>query len=450
MNLLGPVDGLSLVELGAGIGRFTADLAKSAKHVIALDFMQNLIDQNEKSNSHLGNIDFRCADATQLDLEKSSTDVIVSNWLLMYLSDTEVQKLATNMLSWLKDGGIIFFRESCFRQSGDRSRASNPTHYRNPREYFRIFDSVKLPRSDGGCDHFELVCCKSVDTYVRVKQNQNQVCWKWRKVSAPSATANDLRHFLDRKQYTNEGISKYQMIIGDGFVSPGGIETTEEFSKLLEVKTDDNVLDLGCGVGGAAFYIARKYGCYVYGIDLSVNMIMCALESAASTGNGDKVSFEVSDASKRDLPGNCYDAVFSRDAFFYVHEKEVLLKKIFNVMRPGGRLVITDYCAGTSNAPTDEFKAYVEERGYSLTTLSQYETIMKDAGFEVKLVEDRSEQLSRCIEREIERSEHDKLKFVDALGEETVIRLQKSWRKKLEFVRNGDHKWGLFVAVKPE
>ena len=28
------------------------------------------------------------------------------------------------------EGGIFFFRESCFRQSGDKQRKSNPTHYR--------------------------------------------------------------------------------------------------------------------------------------------------------------------------------------------------------------------------------------------------------------------------------------------------------------------------------
>lgn len=38
------------------------------------------------------------------------------------------------------------------------------------------------PQEDGRFAHFELVYCKCVDTYVRVKQNQNQVCWKWVKV----------------------------------------------------------------------------------------------------------------------------------------------------------------------------------------------------------------------------------------------------------------------------
>ena len=43
------------------------------------------------------------------------------------------------------------------------------------------------PQPDGRIAHFELVLCKSVDTYVRVKQNQNQVVWKWKKVRAEQA-----------------------------------------------------------------------------------------------------------------------------------------------------------------------------------------------------------------------------------------------------------------------
>ena len=106
----------------------------------------------------------------------------------MYLSDAEVEKLALNMLTWLSEDGVVFFRESCFRQSGDKSRSNNPTHYRNPRQYFDIFDKTKIERDDGGHDYFELIVCKSIDTYAKVKQNQNQVCWKWRKTSTSSAS----------------------------------------------------------------------------------------------------------------------------------------------------------------------------------------------------------------------------------------------------------------------
>ena len=82
----------------------------------------------------------------------------------------------------VREGGIVFCRESCFKQSGDIKRDENPTHYRNPRDYFAIFDGVQRQLPDGRHAHFELVSCKCVDTYVRIKKNQNQICWKLRKV----------------------------------------------------------------------------------------------------------------------------------------------------------------------------------------------------------------------------------------------------------------------------
>ena len=41
---------------------------------------------------------------------------------------------------------------------------------------------MEAKQPDGRYSHFELVSCRCVDTYVRIKRNQNQICWKWRKV----------------------------------------------------------------------------------------------------------------------------------------------------------------------------------------------------------------------------------------------------------------------------
>lgn len=54
---------------------------------------------------------------------------------------------------------------------------------RNPRDYFAVFDIVEAVSASGSSiEHFELVCCKCVDTYVALKKNQNQICWKFTKV----------------------------------------------------------------------------------------------------------------------------------------------------------------------------------------------------------------------------------------------------------------------------
>ena len=48
--------------------------------------------------------------------------------------------------------------------------------------------------------------------------------------------------------------------------------------KLLDLKPGQKVLDVGCGIGGSAFYMAENFGAEVIGIDLSTNMVNIALE----------------------------------------------------------------------------------------------------------------------------------------------------------------------------
>ena len=72
--MLGSVAGKRVVELGAGIGRFTGELARNAAHVLAVDFMENLIAQNRDDNAHCSNVEWRQADATQLAVSAAHSD----------------------------------------------------------------------------------------------------------------------------------------------------------------------------------------------------------------------------------------------------------------------------------------------------------------------------------------------------------------------------------------
>ena len=65
------------------------------------------------------------------------------------------------------------------------------------------------------------------------------------------------------------GIAQYEKVFGAGFVSPGGLETHKEYCRLLNPQPGEQVLDVGCGLCGGAHYMARTFGCYVYGVDLS-------------------------------------------------------------------------------------------------------------------------------------------------------------------------------------
>ncbi|KAB2090089.1 hypothetical protein ES319_A03G103200v1 [Gossypium barbadense] len=445
LSLLPPYEGKTILELGAGIGRFTGDLAKKAGHVIALDFIENVIKKNETINGHYKNVKFLCADVTSPDLAftEGSLDLIFSNWLLMYLSDKEVENLAERMLKWLKVGGHIFFRESCFHQSGDCKRKNNPTHYREPRFYTKVFKECQATDDSGNSFELSLVGCKCIGAYVKNKKNQNQICWIFQKVV--SDNDKGFQRFLDSVQYKSNSILRYERIFGPGYVSTGGIETTKEFVGKLDLKPGQKVLDVGCGIGGGDIYMAEEFDVHVVGNDLSVNMISFALERA--TGLKCSVEFEVADCTKKVYPDNSFDVIYSRDTILHIHDKPALFRSFYKWLKPGGKLLISDYCK-SSKTPSREFAEYIKQRGYDLHDVKSYGQMLEDAGFDVILAEDRTDQFLQVLRRELNQVEKEKDAFISDFSKEDYDEIVGGWKAKLIRSSSGEQRWGLFLAKK--
>ncbi|XP_074290008.1 phosphoethanolamine N-methyltransferase [Silene latifolia] len=445
LSLLPPYEGKSVLELGAGIGRFTGELAKKAGQVVALDFIESVIKQNERINGHYKNVKFMCADVTSpsLNISPNSVDIIFSNWLLMYLSDQEVENLVERMLSWLKPGGFIFFRESCFHQSGDHKRKNNPTHYREPRFYTKVFKESHSKDDSENMYELSLIGCKCIGAYVRSKKNQNQICWLWQKVD--SEGDKGFQRFLDTSQYKCSSILRYERVFGSGYVSTGGLETTKEFVSRLDLKPGQKVLDVGCGIGGGDFYMAENFDVDVVGIDLSVNMISFALERAI--GLKCAVEFEVADCTKKTYPMHTFDVIYSRDTILHIQDKPALFRSFYNWLKPGGKLLISDYCK-SSGQPSPEFATYIKQRGYDLHDVQEYGQMLKDAGFDDVIAEDRTDQFIQVLQRELDAIEKDKNDFIADFSEYDYEDIVGGWKAKLMRSASGEQRWGLFIALK--
>ncbi|XP_016493417.2 phosphoethanolamine N-methyltransferase 1 [Nicotiana tabacum] len=446
LSLLPSYEGKSVLELGAGIGRFTGDLAEKAGQLTALDFVEGVIKKNESINGHHKNVKFMCADVTSPDLTFSpeSVDLIFSNWLLMYLSDKEVQDLAERMVKWLKVGGYIFFRETCFSQSGDSKGKNNPTHYREPRFYTKVFNECNL--NDGAEKSYELslIGFKCIGAYARTKKNQNEICWIWQKVH--SANDRGFQYFLDTVQYKSNGILRYERVFGHSFVSTGGIDTTREFVAMLDLQPGQKVLDVGCGIGGGDFYMAEKYDVYVVGIDLSVNMISLAFERAI--GRKCAVEFEVADCTKTTYPEGTFDVIYSRDTILHIQDKPALFRSFYKWLKPGGKVLISDYCKKAGPA-SEEFAGYIKQRGYDLHDVEAYGQMLRDAGFNEVVAEDRTEQFIKVLQKELDTVEKERESFIQEFSEKDYSDIVGGWKAKLiRSTSSGEQRWGLFIAKK--
>jgi len=436
----------NVVELAAGIGRFTALLAKKANQLTVVEFMDSFLEKNKIENGHFTNIDFICSDVCNFDMPSSSVDIVFSNWLLMYLSDEEIQVFSQKVLKWLNPGGYLIFRESCFGRGGEDREGPNPTFYRTSEQYMRLFN-IAISYDDGNnLSKYELIKCKNMETYVRVKGNKGQIAWVWQKTTRQGST-QELKHFLDTNQYSRHSILRYERIFGSTFVSTGGLAMTQELLQQLNLQPNFEILDVGCGIGGSAFYMARQYGVQVLGIDLSINMLNIAFEYAHQQPRDCRVIFEYCDASNKQFSSDQFDVIYSRDAILHIENKLQLFKNFYKFLKPGGKVLITDYCKGETEG-SEEFRQYISNRGYHLLTVSDYGNVLEEAGFINVQPIDATSRFVEVLQIELNKLQIEQEQFIADFSREDYDHLVNGWLMKLKRCGDGDQKWGLFIASK--
>jgi len=258
-----------------------------------------------------------------------------------------------------------------------------------------------------------------------------------------------LKEWLDQNQYSRKGILRYEAIFGRTYVSEGGETTTREFVAQLNLKPGMKVLDIGCGTGGSAFYMARTYGVDVHGVDLATNMIELAQDYRAEMEPEVKhrVQFYLDDATTMAYPRGFYDVVYSRDTILHIDEKEELFRKFLHTLKPGGKLMISDYCHGDQEH-SQAFKEYVAGRDYKLHTVKGYGAILKRAGFREVDPADKTGLMVDIMKMELDKFVKIKEKFVDEFSLEDYNYLIQGWRNKLVRCSAGDQAWGLFTCTK--
>lgn len=92
---------------------------------------------------------------------------------------------------------------------------------------------------------------------------------------------------------------------------------------MLDLKAGQRVLDVGCGIGGVDFYMAEEFDAEVIGIDLTINMIVFALER--SIGRKCATKFEFGDCTQINYSGASFDVIYSRDTILHIQVNYYIL-----------------------------------------------------------------------------------------------------------------------------
>ena len=122
----------------------------------------------------------------------------------------------------------------------------------------------------------------------------------------------------------------------------GGRKATERLVDLCGITAESRVLEIGCGVGITACYLARRVGCSLTSVDLNEEMITWARKRAQREGLADRINFRVADAQDLPFRDGIFDAVISESVTAFAPSKPQAVGEYWRVLRPGGRVGLTE------------------------------------------------------------------------------------------------------------
>ena len=117
----------------------------------------------------------------------------------------------------------------------------------------------------------------------------------------------------------------------------GGLASTRELMACSQPEAGETVLDIGCGIGGPARWIASTFGCQVTGIDLTAAFCRAAEMLNAETGLGDKVKIFEASALALPFEPESFDRAYSQNVVMNIADKKGFYREAFRVLRPGRR-----------------------------------------------------------------------------------------------------------------
>jgi cyclopropane-fatty-acyl-phospholipid synthase len=175
----------------------------------------------------------------------------------------------------------------------------------------------------------------------------------------------------------------------------------------LAIKPGERVFDVGCGWGSNLLFLAEHTEGEFFGITLSEKQREEALRRARLAGVADRVNIEVRHVEDLALEPASFDVVLFSGSIVHMHNREEIHQMVSRILRPGGRLLISD-CYFPAERRGDRESAatdyiFVEALGYCrLLHLSDELSFIERAGMDVLHVEDLTSSYAITLERWID------------------------------------------------
>lgn len=213
-----------------------------------------------------------------------------------------------------------------------------------------------------------------------------------------------------------------------------GLPATVELADRLPIQAGQHILDIGCGLGGPARYIARRFQCKVSGVDITPPFVDAANKLTTLLRMDLQVQVRHGDGQRLPYPDAHFDGAYTQHVTMNVADRARFFAEAYRVLKPGAFFALTEHGLGPTGNPYHPLPWSADGSGAYLITPSQTRTLLENGGFEDIVVEDTGAKYVAGYRNAIERAERGALPplGIHILMGETALQKTRNAARNIE------------------
>ena len=160
-----------------------------------------------------------------------------------------------------------------------------------------------------------------------------------------------------------------------------GLAATVELADRLPIKAAQHILDIGCGLGGPARYIAQRFQCHVSGLDITAPFVEAGNKLTALLKMERQVKIELGDGQHLPYPDASFDGAYTQHVTMNVADRGRFFAEAYRVLKPGAFFALTEHGLGPQGSPHHPVPWSEDGTGAYLIPPSETRAILEKTGF---------------------------------------------------------------------
>jgi SAM-dependent methyltransferase len=210
-----------------------------------------------------------------------------------------------------------------------------------------------------------------------------------------------------------------------------GFVATMELADRLPIARGQHLLDIGCGLGGPARYMAQRFGCHVSGIDITRPFVEAANKLTALLHMESSVRVEHGDGQALPYPDGHFDGAYSQHVTMNVARRPAFFAEAWRVLKPGAFFALTEHGLGASGDPLYPVPWSADGSGSYLVPPAQTREYLESAGFRDVRIMDTGPKYLAAYNAVIEKADKGQLPALGIhvlMGESAMPKMRNAAR----------------------